>query len=166
MMQELLFHSPTYGVLDFEAVVSSLFEFIREEPERQYRIIIGTDSKDIQETPPVRAFVTALIVHRVGFGGRYFWRRVYLKDVRTIRDIIYHEAYLSLQVSQKLVDLLHRFPGNHLSNYNVEIHIDVGHNGPTRNLIREVVGMIESMGFVAKVKPESFGASHIAHRHT
>jgi len=29
-----------------------------------------------------------------------------------------------------------------------------------------VVGMIENMGFVAKIKPESFGASRIAHRHT
>lgn len=166
MAQGFLFHSPTQGALDFEDVVASLFTFIREDPERQYRIIIGTDSRDIQEDPPVRAFVTALIVHRVGFGGRYFWRRVYMRNIRTIRDIIYREAFLSLQVSQKLVELLHRFPGNHLSNYNVEIHIDVGQNGPTRNLIREVVGMVESMGFVAKVKPESFGASHIAHRHT
>lgn len=166
MAQDFLFHSPTQGVLDFEEVVASLFTFIREDPERQYRIIIGTDSRDIQEDPPIRAFVTALIVHRVGFGGRYFWRRVYMKNIRTIRDVIYREAFLSLQVSQKLVEFLHRFPGNHLSNYNVEIHIDVGQNGPTRNLIREVVGIVESMGFVAKVKPESFGASHIAHRHT
>lgn len=89
-----------------------------------------------------------------------------MRNVRTIRDIIYHEAFLSLQVSQKLVEFLHRFPENHLSNYHVEIHIDVGQNGPTRSLIREVVGMVESMGFVARVKPESFGASHIAHRHT
>lgn len=147
-------------------VVSSLFDFIREEPEHHYRIIIGTDSRDVQEKPPIRAFVTALIIHRVGFGGRYFWRRVHLKGVQSIRDIIYHEAFLSLQVSQKLLEFLHHFPGNHLSNYNVEIHVDVGQNGPTRNLIREVVGMIESLGFVAKVKPESFGASHIAHRHT
>lgn len=166
MMQSFVFHSPTYGALEFEAVVTSLFDFIREDPECHYRLIIGTDSKDIQEDPPVRAFVTAIIIHRVGFGGRYFWRRTYLKGVRSIRDVIYHEAFLSLQVSQGLVEFLHRFPGNHLSNYNVEIHIDVGQNGPTRSLIREVVGMVESMGFVAKVKPDSFGASHIAHRHT
>ncbi len=48
----------------------------------------------------------------------------------------------------------------------MEIHVDVGNNGPTRSLIKEIVGMIEGMGFVAKVKPDSFGASRVAHRHT
>jgi len=71
-----------------------------------------------------------------------------------------------LQISQKLMDFLDSFPDNHLSNYNVEIHVDVGNNGPTRSLIKEIVGMIEGMGFVAKVKPDSFGASRVAHRHT
>jgi len=64
------------------------------------------------------------------------------------------------------MDFLDSFPDNHLSNYNVEIHVDVGNNGPTRSLIKEIVGMIEGMGFVAKVKPDSFGASRVAHRHT
>ncbi len=71
-----------------------------------------------------------------------------------------------MQISQKLMDFLDSFPDNHLSNYNVEIHVDVGNNGPTRSLIKEIVGMIEGMGFVAKVKPDSFGASRVAHRHT
>jgi len=71
-----------------------------------------------------------------------------------------------LQISQKLMDFLESFPDNHLSNYNVEIHVDVGNNGPTRSLIKEIVGMIEGMGFVAKVEPDSFGASRVAHRHT
>jgi len=50
-----------------------------------------------------------------------------------------------------MMDFLDSFPDNHLSNYNVEIHVDVGNNGPTRSLIKEIVGMIEGMGFVAKV---------------
>ncbi|MGQ9623531.1 MAG: ribonuclease H-like YkuK family protein [Candidatus Caldatribacteriaceae bacterium] len=127
---------------------------------------MGTDSRGFQIDPPIQVFVTALVVHRVGFGGRYFWRRVYRRESADIRRKIYHEAWLSLQVSQRLIDILRSYPDNHLSNYWVEIHVDIGNVGPTRTLIREVIGMIENLGFVTKIKPESFGASRIVHRHT
>lgn len=152
--------------MSFKDVVRAIFEFIREEPKYEYRLVIGTDSRDLQVDPPLQVFVTALVVHRIGFGGRYFWRRTYLRESSDIRGKIYGEAWLSLQVSQRLMDLLRSYPDNHLSNYRVEIHVDIGNVGPTRALIREVVGMIENLGFVAKIKPESFGASRIAHRHT
>jgi predicted RNase H-related nuclease YkuK (DUF458 family) len=49
---------------------------------------------------------------------------------------------------------------------NVQIHLDVGENGQTRDLIREVVGMVVGSGFDARIKPDSFGASSVADRHT
>jgi len=48
----------------------------------------------------------------------------------------------------------------------VEIHLDVGRSGETRELIREVVGMVAGSGFDAKIKPESYGASSVADKHT
>ncbi len=153
-------------MLKFEDVVRAIFEFIREEPNYRYRLVIGTDSRNLREDPPLQIFVTALVVHRVGYGGRYFWRRSYWRGTIDIRGKIYQEAWLSLQISQKLLQILRTYPDNHLSNYHVEIHIDIGNNGPTRALIKEIVVMIENMGFVVKVKPESFGASRVAHRHT
>ncbi|MGQ9747695.1 MAG: ribonuclease H-like YkuK family protein [Candidatus Caldatribacteriaceae bacterium] len=152
--------------MHLEEVVKALFDFIHEEPRCEYRLIIGTDSKNFQENPPVQVFVTAVVVHRIGFGGRYFWRRTYIRESSNIRGKIYTEAWLSLQISQKLLELLRSYPDNHLSNYKIEIHVDIGTIGPTRELIREIVGMIENLGFVAKIKPESFGASRVAHRHT
>ncbi|HOA99478.1 MAG TPA: ribonuclease H-like YkuK family protein [Candidatus Atribacteria bacterium] len=162
----MYFHSPTQGRLSFKEAVISILNFIREEPQFHYRLIIGTDSRETDDSPPAQLFVTAIVIHRVGWGARYFWRRTRTHSLYTIRDRIYQEALLSLQISQKLMDFLDSFPDNHLSNYNVEIHVDVGNNGPTRSLIKEIVGMIEGMGFVAKVKPDSFGASRVAHRHT
>ncbi len=164
--QDLHFYSPTRGWLSFKETVLSIFDFIKEEPQFHYRLIIGTDSRETDDSPRAQLFVTAIVIHRVGWGARYFWRKTHIHDLYTIRDRIYQEALLSLQTSQKLMELLNFFPDNHLSNYNVEIHVDVGNNGPTRSLIKEIVGMIESMGFVAKVKPDSFGASRVAHRHT
>ena len=48
----------------------------------------------------------------------------------------------------------------------VEIHVDIGQKGPTRELIAEVVGMIRGNGFNVKTKPDAFGASSVADRHT
>ena len=50
--------------------------------------------------------------------------------------------------------------------YDLEIHIDVGPLGPTREMIREVVGMVNGSGFTAKTKPESWGATSVADKHT
>ena len=48
----------------------------------------------------------------------------------------------------------------------VEIHLDVGENGKTKELIRDIVGMITGTGFAARIKPDSFGASKVADKHT
>ncbi len=50
-------------------------------------------------------------------------------------------------------------------NYDFQIHIDVGQNGPTRDMIKEVVGMVRGNGFKAKIKPESYAASSIADKY-
>jgi len=42
----------------------------------------------------------------------------------------------------------------------------VGEVGPTREMIKEVVGMVTGSGFVAKTKPEAYGAAVVADKHT
>ena len=49
---------------------------------------------------------------------------------------------------------------------NVEIHIDVSVHGDTKDLIREVVGMVTGSGFRAKNKTRGYGASTVADKHT
>ena len=46
------------------------------------------------------------------------------------------------------------------------IHADVGENGKTKDMIKEVVGLIKSNGFEAKIKPESYAASVVADKYT
>jgi len=48
----------------------------------------------------------------------------------------------------------------------VEIHLDVGKNGATRSLVKEVIKMIVGSGYIAVTKPDSFGATKVADRHT
>ena len=44
------------------------------------------------------------------------------------------------------------------------IHADVGENGVTRDMVKEVTGLIRGNGFLPKIKPESFAASTVADR--
>ncbi|MFZ5933148.1 MAG: ribonuclease H-like YkuK family protein [Patescibacteria group bacterium] len=161
-----LFISPTKGELDVAKVISEIEDFVNEEPSSFYRLVIGTDSqtKSIDGKAEID-FVTAIVIHRRGHGARYFWKRV-KKEVKIpiLRDKIYTETGMSLAVAQEIVPEIRKKISP--AKYDFEIHIDVGPLGPTREMIREVVGMVNGNGYVAKTKPESWGASSVADKHT
>lgn len=164
--KETTFISPTVGELSVAEMISEIEDFVNEEPSRFYRLVIGTDSQTRSVNGHTEIdFVTAIIVHRAGRGARYFWKKV-KKDVKVpvLRDKIYTETALSLEVAQDVVpDIRKKITP---AKYDFEIHIDVGPLGPTREMIREVVGMVNGNGFKAKTKPESWGASSVADKHT
>jgi hypothetical protein len=82
-----------------------------------------------------------------------------------LRDKIYAETLLSLKIAQDFLPSLNKKLNGH-NNYELEIHIDVGRSGETREMIKEVVGMVTGNGFTAKTKPDSYGASKVADKHT
>ncbi|OGM88100.1 hypothetical protein A2573_02810 [Candidatus Woesebacteria bacterium RIFOXYD1_FULL_43_18] len=160
-----LFVSPTKGKMTPSQAVSEISEFINEEPEKFYRVVIGSDSqaKHVKGVGEID-YVTALIVHRTGSGARYFWKKVKMQKVPVLRDKIYTETTLSLATAAEIVPLLREAVSP--AKYDLEIHIDVGSMGPTREMIKEVTGMVQGNGFKAKTKPESWGASTVADKHT
>jgi predicted RNase H-related nuclease YkuK (DUF458 family) len=81
-------------------VVREITDFMREDGARSYRIMIGTDSALYNSTDA--DFVTAVVVHRVGNGARYFWRRAELKNFHTLRDRMIKEAMISLEIAQQI----------------------------------------------------------------
>lgn len=160
-----MFNSPTKGVLDVGGLISEISGFVKEDPGRYYRLVIGTDSqtKSTGGKPQID-YVTAVVVHRQGKGARYFWKKEKKDKIPVLRDKIYTETLLSLSSAQELVPLLRKAVSP--AKYDFEIHIDVGPIGPTRDMIKEVVGMVTGNGFVAKTKPEAWGASSVADKHT
>ena len=160
-----VFHSPSKGTLDARSVVGGITEFVDEEPSSFYSLIIGTDSqaRKIGGKDEID-FVTAISVYRKGKGARYFWRKTKKGYIPQLRDKIYTETLMSLEVAQNLVPEVRKKISP--AKYDLEIHIDVGPLGPTREMIKEVVGMVNGNGFVAKTKPESWGASSVADKHT
>jgi hypothetical protein len=138
---------------------SDLIDYVQELPEAEYKIIIGTDSQVRDST----CFVTAIVVHRLGKGARYYYTREHENIGRSLRQRIFYETSRSLGVASQMAEKLAQ---NGHADLNVEIHLDVGKNGPTGDLIREVVGMVTGSGFDAKIKPDSYGASTVADKFT
>ncbi len=159
--QPVVFHSPTFGQIDEDRVVALLRRFILQQADQEYRLIVGTDS--LPNAAGQVYLVTAIVLHRIGKGGIYFWRRQLHPKLHTLRDRMYAEALTSIHMAQRLEQqaALQSLPPQP-----IEIHVDVGEAGPTRAMIQELVGMIVAHGYAAKTKPESFVASKVADRHT
>lgn len=158
------FISPTKGELSVFEMVDEIGQFVDKDPSGFYSIIIGTDSQTRSINGKAEIdYVTAVVVHRRGSGGRYFWRKEKIYKPTVLRDKIYTETQMSLDFAQEIVPQIRDrvSPGK----YDFEIHIDVGPFGPTRDIIKEVVGMVNGNGFTAKTKPASWGASSVADKH-
>ena len=150
-------------------VVEEIIRFMKAEPKRRYKITIGTDSERLADG---RAdFVTAVAIHRVGNGGRYFWRRIELGKFHTLRDRIIREVLISLDLGKEVLLELKKCSApsagekGTMPEWDFEIHADVGEHGPTKAMIQEIVGMIRAHNFEAITKPGSYAASNVADRH-
>src|SRR3989339_1736095 len=157
----MFYESPTHGKVDLEQLKKIVSNYMAVDKKAKYEIIVGTDSQKIEKNK--YDFVSALIIHRVGLGGIYFWKRIVQDKKISLKERIYQEATMSLMTSENFVQF---FKTNGISKYDIQIHVDIGHNGETRELITEVVGMIRGSGYDVKIKPYSYGASKVADRHT
>ncbi|MGE5588800.1 MAG: ribonuclease H-like YkuK family protein [Clostridia bacterium] len=155
----MVFISPTKGKLSFNETFKDIMSYMQEVPGVPYKLIIGTDSQLREDA----CFVTAIVVHRVGKGARYYYSKERERMGRSLRQRIFYETAKSLGVASKLAE---RLAKNGYGDLDVEIHLDIGQNGETKDLIREIVGMVTGTGFSARIKPDSYGASKVADKHT
>lgn len=155
----MVFYSPTLGRLSLKGVVDDILKYVSEGLEYNYKLIVGSDSQLGDST----CFVTAVIIHRVGKGARYYYTKRYDRRLASLRQRIFYEASLSLEVADKLVEGLHQRGRDDLK---VEIHLDVGTHGETKELVKEVIGMVMGSGFQACIKPYACGATKVADRYT
>lgn len=156
------FTSPTDGSLSFEKMYKTIMNFIREKPGHEYNLIVGTDS---QPGIDQAIFVTAIVIYRVGNGGRYFYHKEKTELKVGMKQRIFYEVSRSLDIASKLTAFLAREEELD-ENLSVQIHVDVGNKGPTNTIIKEVVGMVVGSGYEAMIKPDSYAASSVADKHT
>ncbi len=156
-----MFHSPTYGSVELPQVRERILAFLAADPESNYQLVVGTDSQPHNGAGV--DFVTTIVVHRVGHGGIYFWKRIVHKKKYVLRQRMYEEATMSLEMAETVIGLLHK---DGITRYDVQIHVDIGQYGKTREMITEIVGMIRGSGYDVRIKPESYAASKVADRYT
>lgn len=156
-----MYFNTAYGLkLNIENVVSEIISFMKDDEGSKYKIIVGSDSERRENNSA--DFVTAIIVHRTGNGGRYFWRRLELGKIYNLRSRIIQEVLLSLDGAKEILAALKSFNAPH---FDFEIHVDIGENGETKSMINEVMGMVRAHNFEARTKPDSYAASKVADRH-
>jgi predicted RNase H-related nuclease YkuK (DUF458 family) len=161
------FFNPTIGDLKFNEVIGEIISYILEKPEMFYDVIVGCDSSSSEDPN----FPVAVVVLRVGEGGRFFLKKVYYQNRKfyNFKQRILEEVLLScefaLYLREKLDNAVKSLSS--LPKYQFRyIHADVGEKGATRDMIREVTGLIKGNGFEPRIKPFSFAASAVADRYT
>lgn len=170
------FYNPTKGNLDIKEVIQELIGYISEKPEFFYDIIVGCDSSS-SETPD---FPLVLAVWRVGEGGRFFVKKITYKNrkfyqwkQRILEEVLIScefALYLKENFDKRLFETISNSADKEKSvfpKYQLRyIHADIGEQGQTKDMIREIVGLIRGNGFEPKIKPESFVASTVADRYS
>jgi len=165
------FFSPSKGNLNLGQVIGEIFDYMQEKPEYKYEVIVGCDSPSSDKP----FFPIAIVVLRTGAGGRFFLKKMqyadnYLKKFANVptnwKMRILQEVYLSCELALSLKEVLekeNKFGLKYIFEY---IHADVGELGKTKEMVKEVTGLIISNGFTPRIKPMSFAASNIADRYT
>jgi len=161
------FYNPSRGNLSSDEVIQELTCYIEEKPDRFYDIVVGCDSSSGEEPN----FPVALVILRKGEGGRFFLKKIKYKNKKfyNIHQRVLEEVLLSCELALFLREKFEQKIKNLTQSPNFQfryIHADVGENGQTKDMIKEVVGLIRGNGFEAKIKPEAFVASVVADRYS
>lgn len=161
------FYNPTCGHLTFQGVLEQIVEYLKEDPEKSYDVIVGCDSS----SSDVPDFPVAIVVLRLGGGGRFFLKKVSYPDrkfvgwkTRILQEVLL-SCNLALTLREELQKTILQLDYSPKCEFRY-IHADVGEAGQTKEMIREVTGIIRGNGFEPKLKPESFAASNVADRYT
>ncbi len=161
-MHDIRFYGNNGEIKTIDEVVAAIGSFVRREPKRFYKVMVGSDSHPAESV----ALVTAVTVWRVGNGAIHFWTRAEPKHFATIRDRIWQEAIASITLAQEFRSRLGRELGDDFFWDGNEVHVDIGAGGPTREFIDGITGMIRGYDFKPIIKPYAFAASVVADRHT
>lgn len=161
------FYNPSRGNLDFSEVIDELIKYMTEKDGKFYDIIVGCDSSSGQEPN----FPVAVVALRKNEGGRFFLKKISYQDRKFYnwKERILEEVLLSCEAALSLKERLEkRIQELSLSiNYQfLYIHADIGEQGRTKDMIKEIVGLIRGNGFEAKIKPEAYAASVVADRYS
>ncbi len=165
------FYNPTRGNLLANQVIEEIIGYIKEKPEKFYDIIVGCDSSSGEEPH----FPVVVAVLRKGEGGRFFLKKVKYPPSVNKKFIIWKNRILeevllscdlALFLREDFKKKIQRVDDGNLRYQFRYIHADIGENGQTKDMVKELTGLIRGNGFEPKIKPEAYIASVVADRYS
>jgi len=168
---EGIFYNPTRGNLLVKEVIEEMLNYMEAKPEKFYDIIVGCDSSSGEDPH----FPVALAILRVGEGGRFFLKKIkysasvnkkFIHWKNRILEEVLLSCELALSLRENFEKEIHSLQNKNLHYQFRYIHADIGENGQTKDMIKELTGLIRGNGFEPKIKPEAYVASVVADRYS
>jgi predicted RNase H-related nuclease YkuK (DUF458 family) len=132
--------------------VEDLAALVRAATAAGQELHIGTDSL---QTGRFTQFVTVVITHTPGKGGRVVYGREVVPRITSLRERLYKEVWRSVEVAMEL---------NPVAGGGVTVHIDANpiEKHMSSRYVQELTGLVMGQGFKHLVKPDAWAASHAA----
>lgn len=132
-------------------ILSLLKESLREGGRELH---IGSDS---QQSGKFTEYVTVIVLLHKGKGGRAFYVRDRVPRVKSLRERLMREVWMSINVGLELNAHIPESVG-------LTVHVDANPNLKFRSSdhVKELTAMVVSQGFKTLLKPDSWAASHLA----
>jgi len=134
--------------------IDDVVAFVRDHAQDGQRVHVGTDSLQSRH---LTRFVTVVAILTPGRGGRALYHREAEPRIVSLRHRLLREVWLSVDLGLRLSPVV---PGE------LTVHIDANPVVTHRSsaYVQELVGLVVSQGFRARIKPESWAATHAADR--
>lgn len=169
-VHDFSFQNTTEKSLSLEDVFQRVLRFMARDPFGEFRFMIGTDSHVYRKHI---TFVTGIVIQRMGKGVWACYRKDKVSGQMDLRTKILKETELTQKVAsffdkdkeKIMADIIAPNNGSSLIR---ECHLDIGQGkqNKTSIFVDEMMKVIESTGYQAKIKPYSFVASHYANYYT
>ena len=160
--EQTIFSSKTYGYISMSSVIWKILSYISQDTRANYEIAVGTDSMTFGKKGT--KFVVAIAIHKERKGGIYFYKSFSTKRVDDLHQKLGMETQLSLDTADFLIDALGKKLRDKQSCVHLVIHMDIGKNGATSSMIRELSGWVSALGYEYAIKPDSYASSTLADR--
>ena len=103
-------------------------------------------------------YSTVIILHMDSkHGAKIFHKNIEMRDFGNLRQRLITEAGFAIEAATEILDVL--------GDRKLEIHLDINPNPKYKSniAVKEALGYVKgSLGLDAKIKPESFAATHAA----
>lgn len=158
--------SPTLGQVSIKEIAAVIAEKTASAAPGEFNLMIGTDSQNFDKTK----VVIVIALHNIGHGGIFFYEIHHVRRIDNVGQKLLYETQLSLDCAEKLVSefevMKQKGAFDYEQHLSMTIHVDAGPNGPSKQVIPQIIGWITSCGYKAVVKPDSYAACSIANKYS